>query len=115
MELREMIQRRFPDLSWPLEYRTLAADDLMISAATGRPTVTISAHQDVTLDDRPLFEACEEVFRSYDGRPHWGKVHYQSGAELAELYPLYQAWWEQRDRYDPEGLFLTKDLERLRP
>ncbi|MGI9597459.1 MAG: D-arabinono-1,4-lactone oxidase [Acidimicrobiales bacterium] len=114
-ELREMIHTRFPDLTWPLEYRTVAADDLMISAASARPTVTISAHQDISLDDRPLFTACEEIFRRYDGRPHWGKVHYQTGEELAELYPSYRSWWELRDRFDPDGRFVTTDLARLRP
>ncbi len=114
-ELRQMILTEFPDLVWPLEYRTLAEDDLLISAAAGRPTVTISAHQDVGLDDRPLFEACEEIFRSHDGRPHWGKVHYRTGQELAELHPSYRTWWELRDRFDPDGLFVTEDLARLRP
>ena len=114
-ELREMILSRFGDLTWPLEYRTLAADDLPISVAGGRPTVTISAHQDITVDDRPLFEACEEIFRRYEGRPHWGKVHYQSGRELAELYPGYRRWWELRDRYDPDEMFVTRDLAALRP
>ncbi len=114
-ELREMIGTRFPDLVWPLEYRTVAADDVSISTANGRPTVTISAHQDIGEDDRALFEACEEIFRSYDGRPHWGKVHYLNGSELAELYPGYRRWWELRDRYDPDGLFVTEDLNRLRP
>ncbi|MEM9656226.1 MAG: D-arabinono-1,4-lactone oxidase [Actinomycetota bacterium] len=115
LELREMIGSRFPDLMWPLEYRTVAADDLMISAARGRPTVTISAHQDISLDDRPLFTACEEIFRSYDGRPHWGKVHYRTGDELAALHDRYREWWDLRDRYDPEGLFVTEDLAALRP
>ncbi len=114
-ELRDMIGVRFPELEWPLEYRTLAADDLPISVAGGRQTVTISAHQDVSLDDRPLFSACEEIFRRYEGRPHWGKVHYQTGEELARLYPDYHRWWEIRDQFDPDGRFVTPDLERLRP
>ena len=114
-EVREMIQRDFPDLEWPLEYRTVKSDDLWISAATGRETVTISAHQDISLDDRDLFEACEEIFRRYEGRPHWGKVHYQSGDELAELYPRYRDWWRVRDEHDPDGRFVTADLEALRP
>lgn len=114
-ELRDMIASDFPELQWPLEYRTVAADDLMISAARGRPTVTISAHQDISLDDKPLFTACEEIFRSYDGRPHWGKVHYQTGDELAALHTEYRRWWELRDRYDPEQLFVTPDLAALRP
>jgi FAD/FMN-containing dehydrogenase len=114
-EVREMILRDFPDLQWPLEYRTLAADDLWISAATGRPTVTISAHQDISLDDRPLFEACEAIFRRYGGRPHWGKQHYQTGAELDQLYPKYRDWWRVRDQHDPSNLFVTDYLARLRP
>ena len=83
--------------------------------ANGRPTVTISVHQDVALDDRPLFEACEEIFLDHGGRPHWGKVHYRSGPELADLHPGYRRWWELRDRYDPDGVFVTADLAALRP
>jgi FAD/FMN-containing dehydrogenase len=114
-ELRVMIQHQFPQLTWPLEYRTLAADDLWLSPASHRPTVTISAHQDITLDDRPLFEACEAIFRHYDGRPHWGKVHYRTGDELAQMYPQYHQWWAVRDQVDPDGVFLTADLAALRP
>lgn len=115
MALREMLLSDFSDLEWPLEYRTLKADDLWISSATGRETVTISAHQDIALDDQPLFEACESIFRQHEGRPHWGKVHYQTGQELAQLYPRYHDWWRVRDEHDPDGLFLTPYLESLRP
>lgn len=114
-EVREMVLQDFPDLQWPIEYRTLAADDLWISTASGRPTVTISAHQDVALDDRPLFEACEAIFRRYDGRPHWGKVHYRTGAELAQMYPRYREWWQVRDAHDPDDVFVTPYLASLRP
>ena len=115
LELREMLLRDFPDLGWPIEYRTLRSDDLWISTASGRDTVTISAHQAIELDDRPLFEACEEIFRRFNGRPHWGKVHYRTGAEFAELYPRYRDWWQLRDAYDPDGVFLTPYLASLRP
>lgn len=114
-EVRTMILDRFPELQWPLEYRTLAADDVLISTARDRPTVTISAHQDIALDDRPLFEACEEIFIRYEGRPHWGKVHYRTGPELAELHREYERWWAIRDQHDPDGVFLTADLAALRP
>lgn len=114
-EVREMILRDFPDLQWPLEYRTVASDDMWISAAGGRETVTISAHQDITLDDKPLFEACEAIFRRYNGRPHWGKQHYQTGAELAALYPRYGDWWRVRDEHDPNDIFVTNYLKSLRP
>ena len=115
MELRDMVLTDFADLQWPLEYRTVRSDDIWISTASGRETVTISAHQDVLLDDGPLFEACEAIFRRHAGRPHWGKVHYRTGAELAELYPRYRDWWAVRDRHDPSGVFLTPFLDSLRP
>lgn len=114
-EIRELIGRDFPDLRWPVEYRTLAADDQLISVARDRPTVTISVHEDISLDDRPLFEACEAVFLAHGGRPHWGKVHYRSGTELADLHPGYRRWWELRDQWDPTERFVTEDLAALRP
>jgi FAD/FMN-containing dehydrogenase len=114
-ELRELISREFPKLAWPLEYRTLAADDVWLSTAHGRPTVTISVHQGVDQEDEPLFRACEGIFRRYDGRPHWGKVHYLEGDELAECHPRWHDWWRVRDRFDPDDRFLNSFLERLRP
>jgi len=114
-ELREMVLRHFPTLEWPLEYRTLGADNVLLSTANARATVTISVHQGVELDDAELFSACEEIFVRYDGRPHWGKVHYLSAADLIEIVPKYEHWWALRDRYDPDGLFVNDYLASLRP
>ena len=57
--LREMITREFPDLAWPVEYRTLALNDVWMSTAYQRPTVPISVHQEIDLDDEALFRASE--------------------------------------------------------
>ena len=45
LELRERMRRRHPDVVWPVEYRTLAADEIPLSPAYGRETVTLSLHQ----------------------------------------------------------------------
>lgn len=113
--LRELILSRFADVRWPVEYRHLAEDDVWLSTAYGRPTVTISVHQDVALDEAPYFRACEALFRSFDGRPHWGKVHYLQPDELAAIHPRWHDWWRVRDRLDPEGLFLNDYLAAWRP
>jgi FAD/FMN-containing dehydrogenase len=113
--LRECIATRFPDLSWPLEYRRIAPDDVWLSTAFERATVTISVHQGVDLADEPVFRACEEIFRSFDGRPHWGKTSYLDGGELAKCHTRWADWWRIRDRYDPDGLFLNDHLTSLRP
>jgi L-gulonolactone oxidase len=113
-DIRSLILASFPELRWPVEYRTLAADDVWLSPAYGRDVATISVHEGVELDDEPLFRACEEVFLDYDGRPHWGKVHHLDGDALARLHPRWDDWWAQRDRIDPDGAFLNAALQHLR-
>ncbi|MEL7157496.1 MAG: D-arabinono-1,4-lactone oxidase [Actinomycetota bacterium] len=113
--IRELLRRRFPDMRWPVEYRTLAADDVWLSTAHQRPTVTISLHMPVDDDEQPMFAAAEEVFRSFGGRPHWGKVNYLTGPELAEIHPCWESWWTVRDAVDPGGVFLNDYLRSIRP
>ena len=113
--IRHLLQTRFEDVRWPVEYRTVAADDLWLSMAHGRETVTISVHQDVREDEEPYFRACEAIFRRYAGRPHWGKVHYLQADDFERLYPRWRDWWRVRDSFDPAGTFVNAHLEALRP
>jgi FAD/FMN-containing dehydrogenase len=114
-ELRALIRTRFGEVRWPVEYRTLAADDVWLSTAHERDTVTISVHQDVRDDEEPYFRACEAVFLNHHGRPHWGKVHYLDATRLAERYACWARWWAVRDAVDPDGRFLNPHLAQLRP
>ena len=114
-EIRALIQRDFQALRWPVEYRTLASDDVWLSTAYGRATATISVHQDVREDETPYFRACEEIFLDHGGRPHWGKVHYLDGPRLARLHPCWERWWSVRDEVDPGSVFLNDYLRALRP
>ncbi len=114
-EIRDLLRTDFPDLRWPVEYRTLAADDVWLSQAYQRDTATISVHQGVDVSDVPLFEACEAVFRRYDGRPHWGKVHFYDRDDLAAVHPRWNDWWERRNTVDPHGVFLNDVLQNWRP
>ena len=109
-EIRSLLRSDFGDLTWPVEYRTVAADDVWLSQAFGRDIATISVHQGIDHDDEPLFRACEQIFRRYDGRPHWGKAHYYSGAELAAVHPQWDRWWQRRNEFDPNGTFLNDVL-----
>ena len=113
--LRELLADDFPELRWPIEYRTVAADDVWLSTAFGRATATISLHLPVDGDERPLYRAAERLFRSFDGRPHWGKVHFLGGTELAAIHPRWDDWWSVRDRLDPARTFLNDHLRSIRP
>ncbi|MEZ5559018.1 MAG: D-arabinono-1,4-lactone oxidase [Pseudomonadales bacterium] len=114
-EIRQLIQHDFPGLRWPVEYRTLAADDVWLSTAYERDTVTISVHQDIAEDETGYYRACEAIFLRHGGRPHWGKVHYLDGTQLGNAHPRWEAWWQVRDRADPRGLFLNEFLRSVRP
>ena len=114
-DLRSLLANEFTDVAWPVEFRYLAADDVWLSTAYQRDTVTLSVHQDVRLDETPYYHACEEIFLSYQGRPHWGKVNYLSGEQLAAMHPKWSDWWRLRDQLDPQGTFLNSYLESIRP
>jgi L-gulonolactone oxidase len=113
--IRELLQTRFTNVRWPVEYRLVAGDDVWLSMANGRATVTISVHEDIRVDESAYYEACEKIFLEYGGRPHWGKVNYLSAQQLEAVHPDWHAWWQVRDKVDPNGVFLNDYLRRLRP
>lgn len=113
MAIRQLMQTKFPEVKWPLEYRTLAADDMLISSASGRDSVTISAHQGSQYPHEAFFLEVENIFRRYQGRPHWGKVHSYKKLDLQKVYPQFDRFCEIRDQFDPEGRFLNPFLRGI--
>lgn len=113
--IRHLLETKFPKVQWPVEVRTLAADDVWLSPAYQRETITISVHQDVREDETHYYHACEEIFRSFDGRPHWGKVNYLTQADFALCYPQWEAWWQVQQQVDPTGIFLNPYLRSIQP
>ena len=112
--LRQRVLQRWRHVvGWRVLYRTLAADDADLSPAHGRDTVTISLHQNSTLPWRDYFADIEPLFRAHGGRPHWAKKHSLRTAELAPLYPRWQAFARVRRAFDPDGVFLTAPLREL--
>ena len=112
-ELRALMRRRHPEVVWPIEYRTLRADDIPLSPAYGRDTVTISIHQGAHLPHDAFFADAEAIFRNHHGRPHWGKLHSHTARELADAYPQWGQFLALRERLDPGGLFLNDYLSGL--
>jgi FAD/FMN-containing dehydrogenase len=112
-EIRDLMQRHYPAVLWPIEYRTLAADDIPLSPAYGRATVTLSVHQAAELPYQPFFADVEAIFRNHQGRPHWGKIHTHTARELAAHYPAWAAFQTVRAEVDPAGLFLNEHLRTI--
>jgi FAD/FMN-containing dehydrogenase len=50
---------------------------------------------------------------SYGGRPHWGKRHYLTSAELRQRYPEWETFQAVRERLDPDGVFANDYTRRV--
>jgi L-gulonolactone oxidase len=98
---------------FPIEVRFVAGDDAMLSPAYGRDSAYIAVHHDHLGDWLPYFDAVATVMGDYGGRPHWGKRHSLTAAELGGLYPRFDDFRAIRARLDPEGAFANPYLERV--
>ena len=112
-DVRAMIERRGFLISFPVEVRAVAADDLPLSPAYGRATGYIAVHVFNRFEYEPYFREVEAIMDGYEGRPHWGKLHFQSAETLRPRYPLWDAFRSVRDRLDPERRFGNAHLDRV--
>lgn len=112
-DIRRLIADRGWRISFPIEVRAAAADDLWMSTAFGRKSGYIAIHRFWREDHREYFRAVEQIMRGYGGRPHWGKVHFQGAGSLAALYPKFGEFARLRDRLDPDRVFANPYLERV--
>ena len=112
-EIVETIRRKRINTGFPIEYRSVAEDDVWMSPFYGRESATIAVHQYHRVDTKRLFDACEAIFRAYEGRPHWGKRHTRTADELAALYPKFEQFRAVRRVLDPRGKFLNAHLRAM--
>jgi FAD-linked oxidoreductase len=112
-DLRGLIDRMGWDISFPVEVRVAAPDDNWLSTAYQRESAYIAVHKYFRKDHLPYFRAVDALLRSYDGRPHWGKIHFLDAAELAARYPRFADFRALRSRLDPDGLFANPYLDRV--
>jgi L-gulonolactone oxidase len=108
-----MVERRRLPISFPLEFRFVAEDDAHLSPSNGRATAYIAVHVYRGMEHETYFRAVESIMREYDGRPHWGKRHYRTAADLAPAYPDWDRFAEARERLDPERRFRNDYLDRV--
>ena len=109
----DLIERRRLPIVFPIEVRVVAGDDAFLSPAHGRDTCYIAVHQYRGMEFESYFRAVEAIMDEHDGRPHWGKRHYQSAATLAPRYPAWERFAAVRDRLDPGRRFQNDYTRRV--
>jgi L-gulonolactone oxidase len=108
-----LVRRRGLAVNFPLEIRFAAPDDGFLSTAHGRDTAYIAVHVSVGLEFETYFRAVEAIMDEYEGRPHWGKRHYQTAATLRPRYPGWDRFQAVRARLDPGGKFENDYVRRV--
>ncbi len=109
----DLIERRRLPVAMPYEVRFTKGDDAYLSTAAGRDTCYIAVHQYRGMDFDAYFRGVERIMDDYDGRPHWGKRHFQTAATLASRYPGWDAFQAVRRRLDPDGTFANDYTDRV--
>ncbi len=98
------------------EIRTVAADDIWLSPAYKRETLSIGFTWKKHIDEvHALLTPIEEALAPFEPRPHWGKLFDFGRADLAARFPKLDDFLVVVDRYDPNGKFNNPYLQRLRP
>ncbi len=112
-EIEAVINRKSFAVNFPVECRFVQGDDIWLSPAYQRDSAYIAVHMYQGMPYQPYFQAVEEIFQRYAGRPHWGKMHTLTAATLATRYPRWGDFMRVRARLDPQGMFLNGYLQRL--
>jgi len=104
--------RKLP-ITFPFEFRAIAADDLWLSPFNKGPCVSISAHQYAKMTWQAFFTGIEPIFRAHGGRPHWAKRHTLTKADVDALYPQAHRFRAVRAAHDPSAKFANAHLASL--
>jgi len=111
--IRDVIEREQLEVSFPVEVRVAAADDIPLSTASGRDSAYFAIHMFQGVAFERYFRAVEERMRALDGRPHWGKMHYRTAADLRPAYPRFDEFLAVRDTVDPDRVFANTYLDAV--
>lgn len=109
----EMVDREGFKVSFPVEVRITAADDVALSTSYGRESAYVAVHMYKGMEYEPYFRKVEEILAPLAGRPHWGKLHFQDVSTLRQQYPLFDDFAALRARLDPQRRFVNDYVHRV--
>lgn len=97
----------------PVEIRWSAGDDIALSHAHGRDSAYLAVHLYRGVPYDQYFQGVEQIMSDHEGRPHWGKLHFQSAETLAPRYPRWDDFQAVRRTMDPGGRFRNPYTDRV--
>jgi xylitol oxidase len=117
LETLRTIRALGPDIDRALhatELRSVAADELWLSPASGSDVLAIGfTWRDAPDLVYPLLPRLEERILPLGARPHWAKLFDVRGDALRSLYPRWDDFLALRDAVDPQRKFTNAFLAEV--
>lgn len=115
--LRRLIaQNSFPAHA-PVDIRFSGPDAAWLGLSHGRRScyIGVVVYQPIgcRVDSDSYFRAVDRLMRDFDGRPHWGKVHFHDAGDLAARYSQFDAFRQVREELDPHRVFANDYLDQV--
>lgn len=112
-KLQSVLASRRHDVTFPMEIRRSAADDVWLSTAYQRDTVYIAAHMYHRQQGTEYLRLIQDTLMEFNPRPHWGKLHWLDAEYFAAEYPMFEQFTAVRRDVDPTGLFMNEHTRRV--
>ncbi|MEC2057123.1 FAD-binding protein [Peribacillus psychrosaccharolyticus] len=112
-EIRECIELKKHKVHFPIECRTVKADDIWFSPSYQRDSAYIAFHMYKGMPYEEYFREVEAIMQKYGGRPHWGKMHSLGKKELHACYPKLPDFLAIRHELDPQEIFLNDYIKKI--
>jgi FAD/FMN-containing dehydrogenase len=111
--MRELMLKSLPQSLYPMEVRTVGAEEAYLSPSYGTATTVISVSGQPGTDYWSYLRSVDALLAEFDARVHWGKLHFLSRDRLRALYPHADDFIAVRRQFDPDGMFLNDHLREL--
>ncbi|AXT86032.1 FAD-linked oxidoreductase [Aeromicrobium sp. A1-2] len=112
-ELGQWFGAGHENVSFPIEVRFTAADDVWMSTGHERDNCYVAVHQYWRTDYTSYFAAAQDIFTAHGGRPHWGKIHTLDAGYFSQAYSRFDEFVQVRDELDPARTFSNAYLGRV--
>jgi hypothetical protein len=111
--MRRLMLGRLPESVYPLEVRTVGADEAFLSPQYRTATAVLSVSGTPGTDYWGYLRSVDALLAGFGARVHWGKLHFLTPERLHELYPRAGDFIALRRELDPGGVFLNEHLRPL--
>lgn len=112
-DIQKIVNSKKFNIHFPIENRWVKGDDVYMSPAYGRDSAYIACHVYNKKEYKAYFAALEEIFKAYNGRPHWGKMNTFTTQDVINMYPKFDVFLQKRKEHDPENIFVNPYIKTL--